>query len=356
MTIDSTSPMSDSPQEPRDKRDMTEDQERIAERVAKILRLAARNSNEAEAAAATAKAQEMLAAYNLDLATVEKAAAGGGSGKREDAAVSGGQYVYQRELWRAVARLNFCLYFSTEKKVQRSARTRLSDGTMIDRPRYFYQRQHRLVGRVVNTTASRTMAQYLEQTIERICRERYPQQSQFFSKSAVSFREGAADELVWRLKKERDKMLKEERERLDRERAERQARMGGVASDTALVTLGAYIDEETDRNNDFLYGEGWSAEQARQRSQAAAEAAEEERRYAEWAAAHPKEAAAEEKRRRAEAEKTERYWRNRGPGSRGGSVGKNRDWQAYSAGSRAGEKISLNRQADHGAAGAKRLS
>lgn len=352
MSTNTTSPTS----EPRDKRDLSEDQEKIAERVAKILRLAARNPNEAEAAAATAKAQEMLAAYNLDLATVEKAAAGGGSGRREDAAVSGGQYTYQRELWRAVAKLNFCLYFSTERKMQRSARTKLSDGTLIDRPRYFYQRQHRLVGRTVNTAASRTMAQYLEQAIERLCRERYPQQSQFFSKSAVSFREGAAEELVWRIKRERDKNLREERQRLDRERAERQARMGGVASDTALVTLGAYIDEETDRNNDFLYGEGWSAEQARLRAKAAADAAEEERKYAEWAAAHPEEAREMEKRRRAEEEKEMRYWARRGAGARGGSGGKVRDEQAYAAGSRAGRNVSLHRQADHGSAGIKRLS
>jgi len=67
--------------------DQNAEMERVVERVRKLLALAARNPNEAEATAAAAKAQELLAFYNLDMATVENVA--GTSGAREDAKVRG---------------------------------------------------------------------------------------------------------------------------------------------------------------------------------------------------------------------------------------------------------------------------
>lgn len=49
-----------------------EDLAKVTERVRKLLNLATKNPNEAEATAAAAKAQELLVAYNLDMATVEQ--------------------------------------------------------------------------------------------------------------------------------------------------------------------------------------------------------------------------------------------------------------------------------------------
>ena len=84
------------------------DMERVVEKVRKLLSLAAKNTNEAEAASATAKAQELLVAYNLDMSAIGE---GGESGAREDAKQRGGMYIYERKLWQQIAELNFCFYF-----------------------------------------------------------------------------------------------------------------------------------------------------------------------------------------------------------------------------------------------------
>lgn len=84
--------------------------ETILKRLQGLLNLAAKNSNPEEAASAAAKAQELLARYNLTAESVEQGRAAA-DGKREQAAVDGGTYAWQRELWGAVARLNFCLHW-----------------------------------------------------------------------------------------------------------------------------------------------------------------------------------------------------------------------------------------------------
>src|ERR1700720_1931730 len=86
-----------------------QDLDAVVARVQKILALGRRGGTEAEAAAAMAKAGEYLARYNLDMARVEGAAAGPQA--REKVSQQTGQYLYQRSLWKAVARLNFCLCF-----------------------------------------------------------------------------------------------------------------------------------------------------------------------------------------------------------------------------------------------------
>lgn len=86
--------------------DLTDEQRKAIEQVEKLLRLAGKNQNENESAAAAAKAQELLLKHNLDMSIVEQNS-GASSGKREDIKFAGGLYHYQRELWGAVAKLNF---------------------------------------------------------------------------------------------------------------------------------------------------------------------------------------------------------------------------------------------------------
>lgn len=308
--------------------DLTEEQRGVIDKVEKLLRLASKNSSEAEAAAAAAKAQELLAAYNLDMAAVEQG--GGQSGAREDAKLKGGVYQYQRDLWYAVAELNFCLYWTQQVWVKLTKRRKGWDGTLREYTDHKRQWQHRVVGRKVNTAATRAMAEYLEQAVERLVRERLgPNQNHMlFSRWAVSYREGAAANITERLWARRSEAIAREKAR------ETEAGRAGVSTATAL-TLVTYSSQEDDANFDFIYGEGWSAKQAARRAEAAAKAKEAEDAYTAWAAAHPEEAAKGEAKRKAEEERRAR---------RRTSRGKDYDVSAFYAGYDAGKSISLDQQ------------
>lgn len=316
-----------------------EDLAKVVERVQKLLALAARNPNEAEAASATSKAHELLAAYNLDMIAVERAQ--GGSAKREAAALKGGAYAFQRQLWRDIAELNMCLYFPY--KVRKPAReVQKREGyTKVVRG---YTFEHRVVGRVANTTATRVMAQYLEQVIERLVRERLGgDHRQLFSRWAMSFREGVCAEIRAKVQDRYVKFLDEQKRK--RQEEEERLRAAGAGSSSTALVLSEVIDAEKDSNIDFLHGEGYSARQRAARAQRAAaqKAAEEE--YTRWAEANPEEARKKEEERRKEREK---YWAKRRGGRRGYGGGSDKtDWGAYEAGREAGKNVSIDQQADH---------
>lgn len=327
---------------------LTDEQRAAVGRVEKLLRLAGRNTSEAEAASATQKAMELLAQYNLDMTTVEREGQSAGGARTQEAMV-GGFYEYERELWSHVADLNFCMYWSQSSYVRRTkidARSRaLLDPFLQTHVR---RQEHRLVGRVVNVTATRVMSEYLLQTIERLCREWLADRGQSESprsRRAVSFREGVAERVCEKIYDRRREQLREEARAAAEARA--RAAEAGVAgvSDGTSVTLSSLQKSEHDANLDHLYGEGFSARGAADRAAKAAadRAAEEE--YTRWAEAHPEEAAREEARRVKEEQRAAR----RGPGSRGGSAGRAVDWGAYSAGRRAGEAVGLDQQAGRAA-------
>jgi hypothetical protein len=332
--------------------ELSEEQRSVVAKVEKLLRLADKNPNAAEAASATAKAQELLQAYNLSLAMVEQGS--GGSGAREKAMLKGGVYQYQRDLWKAVAELNFCLHWNRRKWEPYQRTVKSWDGTkrqVTDEKRVWI---HCLVGRTVNTASTRAMATYLEQAIERLLRERLGpnQTNMLFSRWAVSYREGAAHNIIQRIYKRRRELLKEEeRKRRDAEAAAVAATRAGVSTATAL-TLSTYIDKETDANMDFIYGEGWSAEQAAERARRAKAEAEAEAEYAAWAAANPEEARREEEKARKREEAEEKRRARRGSGD----SGKQYDAGAFWAGNDAAKKVSLDQQVDTGSAPRGRLS
>ncbi len=353
--------------------DLTADQLSVIGKVEKLLRLAGKNPNEAEAAAASAKAMELLEAYSLDMSTVEKNS--GDAGKRTEEKLIGGFYEFERDLWARIAELNFCWYWSQHTRVWVTKRDEkaydllaAAHGVREDgKPKYptwemqalskkkKLKNQHRLVGRVVNVKSTIAMAGYILGAVERLTRERLAvrvhwdptsqfktqaqaMNAQLWSRWAVSYREGIAQRVAEKLYDRRQSILAEEKAR--KEEAHR--RMSEAAGGTAL-TLADVREAEEQGNYDFLYGEGaWARQQAeirRSRAERAQKQAVAEAEYTAWAAAHPEEARKEEAKREKEARK--RSARSYRP-----KAEKARDWGAYRAGYEAGDKIGLDVQAE----------
>lgn len=297
-----------------------DDQRKLLDKIRKLLDLAGNNPNEAEAAAASAKAQALLLEHNLDASLVER-----GDARREDELVEGGFYQWQQDLWDAVARLNFCLYWSQKY--------RRPNGVDAQGRKALYGRRHRLVGRTVNVQTTIFMAKYLEEVANRLTKDRFPDRK--LDNFSMSYREGVAYRLRQRLDARRVEELTEEREANERRRNEAESK--GVSLSTAL-TISSVTTTEKDANVDFVYGEGTSA----RRRAYQAEAAEENRRrreeYVRWAAAHPEEAKKKERAERLKAEREGRSASNR----RFGKV----DDHAFWSGVEAAEKVSLDPQAE----------
>lgn len=311
---------------------MSDAPDKVLNQIKALLNLADNNDSEAEAASAAAKAQELMDQWNLSEAAVMRA--GGKDGRREDARVRGGFYRWQRELWKAVAELHFCMYWTQEGWGQ-DIYSKSDKKVRVKR--------HRLVGRIVNTTATQHMANYLEQVIEREVVMAISGMQEWnnklrYSNWATSFRKGMADRLIERLAERRAVKL-----------AEARAVDTSGASTSRALTLVDVLQMEEDANNDFLYGEGWSQARRDDAQKWAEERRAQREAAAAWAAAHPEEAAAKKK---AEQEASDAYWRkngwrwNRGSGrSRDDS---NIDRSAYRAGSETGGKVSLDQQVGGG--------
>lgn len=320
-----------------DATDMTDAQRAAAVKIEKLLRLG-KSPNPAEAALAMEKAQQIALLNNLSMAQVQ--AAGGEDGRRQDAKQRGGHYRYQQDLWRAVAELNFCLCMVTAVWVQ-WPKPRGRGVAVADKRTHGWQKQLRLVGKQVNVAATKVMCEYLLQAVDRMCTEQLHGRgegwAQFYSRWAVSFREGVVGRIVERLEAQREAaVLSEERKQ---ERAAAAAAMAGVSTATAL-TITDVKQQEADLNKDFMRGLQ-PGTTARRRADDAAREAKREAEYTAWAAANPEEA----RRKEAEAaEETRKYWaRYRGGG--GGERERGKDWSAYKAGYGAGDKLSLHRQA-----------
>lgn len=251
--------------------------EAVIAKVRKLLALAGNNSNEAEAASAAQKVQDLLEAYNLDMAVISQERKTFAA--REKTNLGGGLYKWQRALWYATATLNFCTY-------------------------YYYKGnklggvyEHQLIGSKANVIGAQVMAEYLEGVTERLARkwvaENRPGKS-IFIKEAIAYREGLAGRLTNRLWSKRWEHLNAEKERIKQERERNRA--VGMMTENALV-LQDVINTEEDLNTDYLHG--WEPGTAAKRRvetearQAAAQAAAEEElvKYRKWAAEHPLEAA-----------------------------------------------------------------
>jgi hypothetical protein len=307
--------------------------EAVIAKVRKLLAMADGNANENEAAVAAAKAQELLEAYNLNMTIVNRK-----SGKheaRDDKRRAGGLYKWQRELWNAIATMNFCKYYYYRG---------LSAGS---------QYEHQLIGSKANVVSTEVMGQYLEHTIERLARQwvntNRPNKS-IFIKEAIAYREGVAANLTNRLWTIRYEHMREQEAARKEERARNAAK--GINTENALV-LQDVVNSEEDLNSDYVnkWEPGTSAKLRAEREarQAAAdrEAARILREMEEYDAAHPEEAAARKKR---EAEKAAREYENYKRRSRNQrsrketAEEKRRRMPSFHDGYSDGDKVQLNKQ------------
>lgn len=311
--------------------------QKLLEKVEKLLRLASNNPNEQEAASAAAKAQELLAVYQLDMSALEQSS-GKNQGRREDKRLKGGLYKWQRDLWNHVAQLNFCLYWSIRG---------LKKGSTYE---------HRVIGRTANILGSKLMAEYLEQAIERITRDRYDSNpSLYFSKAGIAFREGMADRICERLRERR-------REQQEAERAKEAATPRPAGSTSTALTLVAVTKSEWDANQEFEYdlrhGPGAWAEAQRRHKEYWAEARrqtqEAEAAKAAWIEANPEEHArleAEEQERRECQDREERKREERNARRRTGSTRTRKSdyvrHNDYFDGHKRGADVSLDQQIDN---------
>jgi hypothetical protein len=341
--------------------EISEEARKALQRARKILDMASRppddndtpavrEAKENERKLAAEKFQEVLLQYNLTQGQVEQTGAEA-DGRREDAKLKAGVYDWQRELWEAVAELNFCLYWCQTEWHESEYTKTLWDGSKAKRKRWTRGKEHRIVGRVVNVQATINLCKYLEAAVERATREQLAvvvgSESKaaitrmLFSRYAMSFREGAADDIVRRVNDQRAEAVRTER-RLAREAEARaaEAAASGVSMGTAL-TIAQHTANEEDLNRDHMRGVEPGTTR-RERAERAARAAEAERQYTAWAAAHPEEAAKQAEEQRKE---DERYWARRNASYRGGPAPKERDHRAYRQGESAGSKIGLDIQA-----------
>jgi|KBSMisStandDraft_5_1062788.scaffolds.fasta_scaffold134591_3 Protein of unknown function (DUF2786). len=260
--------------------------EAVIEKVRKLMALANGNDNEHQAEAAANKARELLEAYNLDMASINKDTKS--FTPRQDQKHRGGLYKWQRDLWNMVAILNFCKY---------SYYRGLTAGSTYE---------HRLIGSKANVIGATIMAQYLQDTVDRLAKDWVKANrpgSSVFIKEAIAYREGVAERLGTRLWQLREEHLKEERAKRDAERARNKAQ--GVNTENALTIMDV-ISSEEDFNADHAYGyEPGTTARRRKERELREEAAQREAdallaKQAEWDAAHPEEAAKRKERERKE--------------------------------------------------------
>lgn len=318
-------------------REFTDQQKTILRRVEALMQKAAGNTTEHEAAAATELAMSLLAKYNLSQADI-----GPGQDSRSDTKILGGSLQYERDLWRAIAQLNFCWYYTVEVFFKTPEEIKAHRGRKSSR-------HHRLIGRTVNIRSTQMMADYLMKTLERLTREycverfgRYQNRSS----DATAFREGATRRLIERIEHKRWLVLAEERERARKE-AERAAEARPGTSGGTALALASLTRSEYARNYDFMYGEGAYAKTVANAERYEAEEAEREKAREAWCRAHPEEAA---RLRREAAKRAEKE-------SRRQAAREIREWKeeqeklrnpAYAAGLEKGGEIGLDAQVSDG--------
>jgi hypothetical protein len=265
------------------------------------------------------KAQELLAKYNLDMAVIEATAVEGGTvavkEKRERTKIDrSAMYKWQRDLCRAISESNFCWYWTVDD---------LEDEERVSNGRSYRHRvkRHVILGKESNVIAVTYMYGWLADTIESLLPYKGAQRN---SKSAVSWKEGCAERLAERIKAKAYRMQHPEEQ-------EAQA-----AQSTGLM-LRSLVQNEWAANYDSCCGEGAYAlmiERDRQNKE-----------EAEAAKAAPKvelteEEKAEQEKERKKQDKQNKKWWERFHQQQERELAR-KDMDAYNAGKRVGETISL---------------
>lgn len=318
----------------------------IVRKIQLLLNLASRTEgNEAEAAAAMAKAQDLLAQYNLDLATVTDKQVAGGTAvreadtKRDYARLNrSAMYKWQRNLVKQIAEANYCVYWVTE----------VTGPSHLDPKVTVIAKRHKILGRVANTTVVMVMVDYLLDTLERLLP--FPN-SQRMSREANLWREGCADRLAERV-----------RAKAEAQRTPDYATQGEAGYSTALAVRDM-VGKEQAGNYDAQYGAGaWARKLANDaayeaslavyrtpayQAQRALEIKQaEERERQKLLAETPAQRAAREKREAAEQRASEaysrRYWAR--ADRQAAQAAAKRSSEAYRAGRAKGDEVGLDGQ------------
>ncbi len=331
---------------------MDEATKKAAATIEKLMRLAGNNDNPHQAAEALSKANDMMLAFNLNVAVIEQMS--GQSGKRTDEMVRGGMHKYQRQLWAHIAELNFCMYWTQKNRVGGNT------GRPPRYPGHTFVHEHRVVGREVNVIGTKNMALYLVGTINRLCEEKFLTTNYFklTSADAMGYREGIADRVIEKIVERRGDVIK--KEAAARRKAELEAAAAGISLATAVTVTGV-TESEKIANYDFIHGAGaWARRQSRiaereanwekeRVAQAKAEKAA-EAAYARWAAANPEEAAKEARKQAAKERAADRRRANysyRGRYSfRETKEDLRRASPTYHDGFRKGDEVSIDPQVD----------
>lgn len=283
---------------------MSEINDNIIRKIQKLLALGQRGGTEAEASAAMAMAQELLAKYNLDMAVIQNAAVEGGTvvakEKRERTKINkSAMYKWQQELCRVIADCNFCYYWPQEFMEPYQSK---------HGPKYRNVKRHMIVGKEVNVVAVTIMYEYLAEIMEELLP--YPN-AERLSRSAMSWREGCAERLMYRIRVK----FREMQDASDAA-MKQSGKMG-------LVLRSVYL-QEYEANYDALCGEGSYAQAVKQ--------------YQEAKKAPKKELTAAEKAKQEKADARNQKKAQREFDRRMAA----RDRDAYYAGCEAGNSISLH--------------
>jgi len=139
---------------------MTQEQEKVLDKIRKLLALS-HSPNENEAAAAAAKAHALLAEYNLSMSDLDVKAQADEDKFVIDRDMTTDSVPWRRRIAQAVARLYFCHYFFAHHY----------ETTLARRNGYIRHDIHSFVGARHNVDVAKLMFKYLSDTVDRLAIE-----------------------------------------------------------------------------------------------------------------------------------------------------------------------------------------
>jgi len=347
------------------------------QQVKRLLKLGRESSNEAEANLALARAQELMAKYNLDAAIVEDTPEAT-TEKREKTTVDRtARYKWQKDLYEALAKANFCWYWLQEVAVGEPGKWFCESCSEIPNGRHEYRyglcdaceektstyrkprkvvKRHMVLGSRANVAAVKLMGEYFEDTMSRIC----PFRPELLTHIPLMARNGVAqrDGLLWRTGCV---------DRLVVRIAEHARQLSELSRDAgdgkSLISLKDVAQQEYERNYDAVYGVGawrrkllrdeeWERQRAEREKKAEEERIAAEKAWLEYLQNEsPAEKLAREKKeekerlreRRRQEKANERYWASSYRRSRKAETD-NSEEEAYRAGQSAADSIGLDAQ------------
>lgn len=201
----------------------------IVDRIRKLLALSKHNDNEHEAASAAARAQKLMAEYNLEISQVSDAPAAQETTREKRAGMMAATSDWQVALMGTLAKNYFCMHWTET----------VLDVRLDGKGKMRNRRRHSLIGRAVNILLVSEMYEYLTSTMDRLC----PYEDTR-ARAAKSWFMGCSDRLRSRLDEQRATQEAESR-------AQRDEPNRGSGSDLVLSDV---YSSEADLNNDVRYG------------------------------------------------------------------------------------------------------